>query len=161
MNLVGIIGWKNSGKTGLVERLVAHFTARGVRMATLKHTHHGVDLDPQGTDTARHRAAGAAQVMLASDTRLTLMTELSKPEPLETLAQRLGPVDLIIAEGWKGGQHFRIESYHTGVQQPPLALRDPTIQAVATDSSLDVACPVLPLNDTEAIADFITEAFRL
>ena len=73
MKVFGVVGWKNSGKTGLVERLVAEFTARGLRVATLKHAHHSVDVDQEGRDSHRHRVAGAGQVLLASSKRWALI----------------------------------------------------------------------------------------
>ena len=53
----GVTGWKNCGKTGLVERLVSDFVRRGYTVSTVKHAHHAVDVDQPGTDSHRHRAA--------------------------------------------------------------------------------------------------------
>ncbi|HAR53797.1 MAG TPA: molybdopterin-guanine dinucleotide biosynthesis protein B, partial [Roseovarius nubinhibens] len=55
MRIYGVTGWKNAGKTGLMERLVAEFTARGMSVSTIKHAHHAVDVDQKGTDSYRHR----------------------------------------------------------------------------------------------------------
>ncbi|MEO1458629.1 MAG: molybdopterin-guanine dinucleotide biosynthesis protein B, partial [Pseudomonadota bacterium] len=100
MRVYGVVGWKNAGKTTLVERLVAEIVARGFRVSTVKHTHHGVDVDRPGKDSHRHRQAGAGQVILASSARWALMSELrGAPEPpLEALIGRLDPVDLVIVE---------------------------------------------------------------
>ena len=91
----GVIGWKNAGKTGLMERLVAEITARGFSVSTLKHAHHNFDIDQQGKDSYRHRDAGAQQVLLASANRWALMTELrgEAEPPLEKLLAQLAPVD--------------------------------------------------------------------
>ncbi|MEM6905618.1 MAG: molybdopterin-guanine dinucleotide biosynthesis protein B, partial [Pseudomonadota bacterium] len=107
MNVYGVVGWKNAGKTTLVERLVAEITARGLSVSTIKHTHHGVDVDQPGKDSHRHREAGARQVILASGARWALMTELrGQPEaPLEALLGQLAPVDLVIVEGYKRDAH--------------------------------------------------------
>ena len=59
MNIFGVIGWKDSGKTGLMERLVFEMTNRGFKISTLKHAHHSFDIDHQGRDSFRHRQAGA------------------------------------------------------------------------------------------------------
>jgi molybdopterin-guanine dinucleotide biosynthesis protein MobB len=66
MKVIGVVGWKNSGKTTLVVRLVAHLAALGYRVSTVKHAHHEVDLDRPGKDSHRHREAGAGEVMLAT-----------------------------------------------------------------------------------------------
>ena len=103
MKLWGVVGWKNTGKTGLMERLVTEFTARGLRVSTLKHAHHSFDIDHPGKDSHRHRMAGATQVLLASRNRWALMHELrDEEEPtLEALLTKLAPVDLVLIEGYK------------------------------------------------------------
>ncbi|MBF9034819.1 molybdopterin-guanine dinucleotide biosynthesis protein B [Rhodobacterales bacterium HKCCE2091] len=157
MKVIGVVGWKDSGKTGLVERLVRHLTGAGLRVSTLKHAHHGFDVDRPGTDSFRHRAAGAAEVLIASGHRWALMSELrGRAEPsLDDLLERLGPCDLAIAEGWKAGSHPRIEAHRAATGLDPLALSDPGIRAVASDAAPEVPCPVLDLNDIAAIARFV------
>ena len=157
MKLWGIAGWKNSGKTGLMERLVAEFTARGLRVSTVKHAHHSFDVDHPGKDSYRHRAAGAAQVMLSSGTRWALMTELQGADepPLVNLLAQLAPVDLVLVEGFKRESHPKIEAHRAETGQGLLAPGDPTIHAVASDSAPETDRPVLDLDNTRAIADFI------
>ncbi len=92
LRLYGVMGWKNTGKTTLMERLVATLTARGLTVSTVKHVHHDVDLDQPGKDTFRHRAAGAAEVILASAHRFALLREHRGPEPdLASILARLAP----------------------------------------------------------------------
>ncbi|MBC6408730.1 MAG: molybdopterin-guanine dinucleotide biosynthesis protein B [Rhodobacteraceae bacterium] len=163
MRLYGITGWKNSGKTGLMERLVAEISARGFSVSTIKHTHHAVDMETQGSDTWRHRAAGARQVMLASSARWALLHEWQQPQNQEpddvmALAARMDAVDLILAEGFKTGPHPKIETFRTAAGTGLLAQEDRRIRAVASDGPLpsaraDLRC--YDLNDTGAIADFI------
>ena len=155
MILMGIVGHKNAGKTTLVERLVVALRARGLVVSTLKHTHHAVDLEVPGTDTHRHRLAGAAQVLLATDRRLALLEELPAPATLEALLARLGPCDVALAEGWKHGTHPRIEAWRPETGRPPLARADPTIRAVAATGDPGVRQPVLPLDDAAAVAEFV------
>lgn len=163
MNIYGIIGFKNAGKTTLTERLVAEFTARGLRVSTIKHSHHNVDLDQPGTDSHRHRAAGAFQTILASPQRLMLMQEHRGPEPaLAEILLQLAPVDLILIEGFKREAHPKIEVYRKGAGHDLLQPSDPYIRAVATDThlgSLDV--PQLDLNNPSEIADFILKDLGL
>lgn len=155
MRVVGVIGWKDSGKTGLVERLVAHLSGRGLRVATIKHAHHGAEVDRSGTDSHRHRAAGAAQVILATPARWAMMTELrGAPEPdLPSLLARLDPCDLVLVEGFKRGTHPKIEVHRVATARVPIARDDLSVTAVASDGAPDVPCPVIALDDTAALAD--------
>ena len=164
MHIFGITGWKNSGKTTLMERLVAEFCDRGFSVSTIKHAHHNVDVDQPGKDSHRHRQAGAHQVILASATRWALMHELrDAPEPpLSELLAHLTPVDLVLIEGYKAADHAKIEAALSPEKQPLLALNDPQILAVASGyapASLTVpvslAVPTLDINDIPSIADFI------
>ena len=158
MKIYGVTGWKNSGKTGLIERLVTEFGARGLSVSTLKHAHHAFDVDQPGRDSYKHREAGARQVLVASDKRWALMSE--EPAPLDTLLGQLAPVDLILIEGWKAAPHPKIECYRAEAGH---ALKAPenAIRAVAADCDVATDVPVLSLDDTGAIADFIARELGL
>jgi molybdopterin-guanine dinucleotide biosynthesis protein B len=156
MNVYGIIGWKNSGKTSLMERLVAEITGRGFSVSTVKHVHHAVDLDQPGKDTFRHRQAGAREVVLASADRFALLVEHRGPEPdLSAVLARLAPVDLVLVEGYKRDAHPKVEVWREETGHPLIQPGDGLVRAVATDARLNVPVPVLNLNDTGAVADFI------
>ena len=157
MRLFGVVGWKNAGKTGLMERLVAEITARGFTVSTVKHAHHSFDVDHPGKDSYRHRAAGASEVLLASRQRVALMQELrGADEPsLEDLLARLSPVDLVLVEGYKRDTHPKVEAHRAETGNPLIAPDDATIRAVASDVPLTLDRPVFDLNDTRAIADFV------
>lgn len=157
MKVYGVIGWKNAGKTGLMERLVADITARGFTVSTVKHVHHDVDLDLPGKDTWRHRQAGASEVVLASAHRFAILHEHRGPEPaLTDILARLAPVDLVLVEGYKRDHHPKIEVFRTETGQSLIQPGDPLIRAIATDAPLPLLpVPVLDLNDTKAVADFI------
>jgi molybdopterin-guanine dinucleotide biosynthesis protein B len=157
MRVYGVIGWKNSGKTGLMERLVAEITARGFSVSTVKHVHHDVDLDQPGKDTFRHRQAGAREVVLASKDRFALMVEHRGPEPdLSAVLSRMAPVDLILVEGYKRDSHRKLEVWRRETGNGLIQPGDPLVRAVATDEAgLSITVPVLDLNDTKAVADFI------
>jgi molybdopterin-guanine dinucleotide biosynthesis protein MobB len=157
MKVWGITGWKNTGKTTLTERLVAHFTASGLTVSTIKHAHHDTDVDQPGRDSYRHRAAGASEVIVASPHRWALMHELRGADepPLSDLLARLSPVDLVLIEGYKTGPHPKVEAYRAAAGRPLLAPGN-TIRAVATDTPLpDLGLPTFDLDDTAAIAAFI------
>ena len=157
MNIYGVIGWKNAGKTSLMERLVAEISGRGLRVSTVKHVHHDVDLDQPGKDTFRHRTAGAEEVVLASANRMALLREHRGGEPdLAVILARMAPVDLVLVEGYKRDAHPKIEVFRREAGHDLIQPDDPMVRAVATDAALAVlTVPVLDLNDTAAIADFI------
>jgi len=158
MRLYGVTGYKNAGKTGLVARLVAEIAGRGLAVSTIKHTHHDVDIDTPGTDSFRHREAGAREVVLASAARFAIMHELrgrAEP-PLDVLLARMAPVDLVIAEGYKSARHPKVEAWRAEAGHALMAPDDPTIRAVASDTVLpDLHKPRFALDDTAAVADFI------
>jgi len=163
MKIFGVTGWKNSGKTGLMERLITEFTARGLSVSSIKHAHHSFDIDHPGRDSYRHRDAGARQVLLASRNRWALMHELrDEDEPrLDDLLKQLSPVDLVLIEGYKRDRHPKIEAHRKETGQPLIAPEDQTIVAVASDTSVAIDRPVLDLNDTAAIANFIAQHLEL
>lgn len=157
MRLYGVVGWKNAGKTGLMERLVTEITGRGFSVSTVKHAHHVFDVDQKGKDSYRHRTAGATEVLLASRKRFALMHELrEEAEPtLEALLAKLSPVDLVLVEGYKRDTHPKVEAFRAETGNPLIAKDDPTIRAVASDTAMTLDRPVYNLDDTTAIADFI------
>ncbi|MGJ8603455.1 MAG: molybdopterin-guanine dinucleotide biosynthesis protein B [Marivita sp.] len=157
MKLYGVTGWKNAGKTGLMERLVTEITGRGFAVSTVKHAHHTFDVDHPGKDSHRHRVAGATEVLLASRNRFALMHELrDEDEPtLEFLLSKLAPVDLVLVEGYKRDRHPKVEAHRAETGNTLIAPGDPTIRAVASDTPMALDRPVFDLNDTVAIADFI------
>ena len=157
MKLYGVVGWKNAGKTGLMERLVTEITGRGLTVSTVKHAHHSFDVDHPGKDSHRHRVAGATEVLLSSRNRFALMHELrDEEEPtLDDLLGRLAPVDLVLVEGYKRDAHPKVEAFRAEPGNPLIAPTDPTIRAIAADVHLETDRPLFDLDDTSAIADFI------
>ncbi len=157
MKIYGVTGWKNSGKTGLMERLVAEFTARGFSVSTIKHAHHSFDVDYAGKDSFRHRVAGAKEVLLVSRNRLALMHELrqEKEPTLTSLLKKLSAVDLVLIEGYKTDRHPKIESHRKETGKDLIAVSDDTIRAVASNDNPILDKPIFDLDDTASIADFI------
>ena len=123
MKVVGIIGRQNSGKTHLIERLIAHFIRQGKSVSTIKHTHHvRVAVDTPGKDSYRHAAAGAAEVVVASDHDWTLLRRGDRGATLWQLLAELEPVDWVLVEGYKQVQELpRIEVCYRLADEPLLA----------------------------------------
>ena len=162
--VLAVVGWKNSGKTGLVVRLVQALVRRGLSVSTIKHAHHNIDLDQPGRDSWRHREAGAHEVALATSNRLVIQQQLragEAPPTLLSIVARMARVDIILAEGFKHEPVAKLESWRPACRQPPLAAADSDIFAIAAEGGSaalakqhpDLArrLPVLPLNDSDAI----------
>lgn len=157
MNVIGIVGWKNSGKTTLASALIRELSSRGLTVNSIKHAHHMVDVDQPGTDSYKHRDAGAREVILAGGQRFAIMHELrGAAEPtLDELLARLSPCDWVVVEGFKTHTHAKIEVNRREGSRSQLFNEDPSIIAVASDYAAEFSGPVFDINDIPAIADFI------
>jgi len=157
VNVIGIVGWKNSGKTTLASALIQELSGRGLTVSSIKHAHHNVDVDQPGTDSYKHRDAGAREVVLAGGQRFAIMHELrgAREPTLDELLARLGPCDWVVVEGFKADSHPKIEVHRRASPRAPLYPQDASIIAVAADYKPDFPGPVLDINDVPGIADFI------
>lgn len=158
MRLIGLAGWSGAGKTTLLERLIPALAAREVSVSTLKHAHHGFDVDVPGKDSWRHRAAGARQVLVASERRWALLTEhRGAPEPpLAALLAQLSPVDLVIVEGFKRAPHPKLEVHRAANGKPWLHPEDDSVVAVVSDTAPPGgALPWARLDDIPAVAGLV------
>ncbi len=157
------MGWSGSGKTTLLVALLPLLRAAGLRVSTIKHAHHGLDLDKPGKDSFAHRAAGAEEVLVVGGQRWALLRETGDTAPdLAALTARLAPVDLILVEGFKGYGFAKMEVFRPALGKPALWPETPGILAVATDTALACDVEVLPLGTPEVVAAWImTEMARL
>jgi molybdopterin-guanine dinucleotide biosynthesis protein B len=158
MHIIGLAGWSGSGKTTLITKAIPRLIARGHTVSTLKHAHHGFDLDQPGKDSFMHRTAGATEVAISSARRFAVLHEL-REEPewnLAALLQKLSPVDLVLIEGFKRDPFPKLEVYRAANGKPLLHPDDPHIVAIASDRPLPQAkIPVIELDDIEAIVDVL------
>ena len=157
MRVIGFAGWSGAGKTTLLRRLIPVLVGRGFRVSTVKHAHHGFDVDKPGKDSWVHREAGATEVMVGSANRWALMHELrGEPEPdLAALLSRLSPVDLVLVEGFKRGVHPKIEVHRAIVGKPLLYPEDANVIALASSPAMPAPIPVVDLDDVDAVADLV------
>ena len=158
MRIIGLAGWSGSGKTTLITKLVPCLTRRGLRVSTLKHAHHGFDLDQPGKDSFMHREAGAVEVIVSSARRFAILHELrDEPEwDLPSLLTKISPVDLVLVEGYKRDPFPKLEIHRAANGKPLIHPDDPHIVAIAADVALPAArVPVIALDDIEGIADFV------
>ena len=160
MKVFGVVGWKNNGKTTLVERLISQLTSMGYRVSSVKHAHHNVDIDEPGRDSYRHRAAGAKQTLLATEHRWALMREHREQDTpkLEQLLPLFDPCDLVIVEGYKGAVHPKLEIVRHLNKEGLLADQMPNIVALVTDQPhLPIDLPQLDLNNIQQVTDFVLQ----
>lgn len=161
--MLGIAGWKNSGKTTLLVRLAEVLTERGYRISTVKHAHHAFDIDHAGTDSYRHREAGAGEVLLISGRRWALMHEMRGDPELDfaEALDRLAPCDLVLVEGYRREDHPKLEVRRVGsTERGPLPCSPETIVAVVSDEGVSdddtqAGKPLFSLDAIDEIADFV------
>lgn len=164
MQVFGIAGFKNSGKTTLLVDLLRVLTGRGFKVATIKHAHHNFDIDHPGKDSYRHRDAGAEEVIVSSQRRWAHIRELGdQPEPsLDEFLGRIGPVDLVLLEGFKHSAQPKLEVRRSDSEESILAESDPDVCAIVCDGPLeDSPVPVLDRSDVDGVADFILQQLGL
>ena len=163
MKIFGIAGYSGSGKTTLLEKLIPQFTARGLKVAVIKHAHHGFDIDRPGKDSYRHREAGACEVLLSCNDRWALMHERRSDADvtLDELVARLAPCDLVLIEGFKQEPVPKLEVYRPENGKQPLFPGRQDIVAVASDAEVATSLPRLALDDVAGIADFVIHTLQL
>jgi molybdopterin-guanine dinucleotide biosynthesis protein B len=158
MKILGLGGWSGAGKTTLLSKLIPELVRRGITVSTMKHAHHGFDVDQPGKDSYVHRAAGATEVLIGSGKRWALMHELrddAEPSALD-LARHMTPVDLLLIEGFKREPHDKLEIHRAANGKPLLSADDATYVAILADGPVaGTQLPVIDLNDIGAIADFV------
>ncbi len=163
MKILGIVGWSGSGKTTLLTAMIAGIKARGLRVSTIKHAHHAIEMDQPGKDSYRHRHAGAEETILANAARFALFSEHREaPEPdLAALLARLKPVDIVLVEGFKSYEFPKLEVYRPTLNKPPLWVAM-NIMAVASDAALPgCPVPVLDLNKPDDVTYFVLSRLGL
>ena len=170
MHVFGIAGWSGSGKTFLLRRLLPELSARALKVATMKYSHHNFDVFSADHEATAWRAAGASEVIYASDRRWTLIHEYSDQETRlnpELLFKEFGEIDLLLIEGFKKHRHAKLEIFRRDADLPVLAIEDDMVVAIASDSGRPIGLPnereivILDLENISAIADFIISYSQL
>lgn len=156
-DIITIVGKSDSGKTTLLEKLIAELTGRGYRIGTVKHAHDGFEMDKDGKDSWRHRKAGAHATLVITDDKIAMIRD-DRTSYIEKMQTYLFDVDIILAEGFKRQRLPKIEIFRTNSgHKEPLCMEDQTLIAFVTDSGYKPNVPVFGLEDIGRIADFIEE----
>lgn len=161
--VVSFVAKSGTGKTTLLEKVIAQLKERGYRLGVIKHDAHRFDIDHPGKDSYRLTAAGADTMLISSPEKLAMVKKHAAAPSLEQLlATYFNDVDLVITEGFKNSSMPKIE-INRQERSTTLLCRgeehDPTLVAVASDAKLELDVPVLDLNDAEAVADFVEKRF--
>ena len=163
MHVLAFVGASGSGKTTLIEHLIRLFKERGMQVSTVKNSHHSVEIDHPGKDSWRMKQAGSFEVVLVSDRSMSLQRTFERTSHMsihEVIAQMYDGVDWIFVEGFKSSDLLKLEVIRSQeFSQNPLLLLDDFVVAVACSATADfpvpTALPVLPLDDPEAIAEWL------
>jgi len=153
--IISVVGNSGSGKTTLLVKLVREFKKRGYKIGTIKHAHHGFDIDKKGKDSYNHKKAGADAVMLVGPEQIAMV----KDQPDSCLADLeiyFSDMDLVLAEGFKRETNPKIEVFRSKKDVEPLCIQNNLI-AFVTDSDMDCSAPKFGLDDTEKLVDMIIE----
>lgn len=161
--VVSFVAKSGTGKTTLLEKVIAELKLRGYRIGVIKHDAHRFDIDHPGKDSYRLTQAGADTMLISSPEKLALVKQHAEPPPIEELiATYFGDVDLVLTEGFKMGKMPKIE-LHRQERSAGLLCRgehnDPLLVAVASDEPLVLDVPVLDLNNAQEVADFVELSF--
>ena len=158
--IVSIVGKSNSGKTTLLEKIIADLVHQGYRVATIKHNRHGFNIDHEGKDSYRHKKAGARTTVVSSPHQLALVQDVDHDHSFEEIREKfISGADIILTEGFKVNDYPKIEVFRSELKRELISKKEDGLIAVASDVNLAVDVPCLDINDAKAIADFIEDNF--
>ena len=156
--IISIVGKSESGKTTLIEKLIPELKKRGYRIGTIKHALHGFQIDREGKDSFRHKAAGADTVIVASPESIA-MVQNGSSETLDSVLKYFSDMDIVITEGYKRENKPKIEVFRKEKHREPLCRDDNNLVALVTDDDMDLNVPRFGLEDIKGLADFIEKKF--
>jgi len=152
--VVAIVGHSDAGKTTLIEKLIPELRRRGYRVGTVKHAHHGFQMDIPGKDSWRHQAAGADTVMVVGPRQMAMVKNVTDIS-LEGVLSYYSECDLVVAEGFKTASCPKVEVFRAGVNAVPACLHDPRLMAIVSDVALDATVPIIGLGEVARLADLV------
>lgn len=154
---IGFAAYSGTGKTTLLEKLVAHLKKEGLRIAVIKHDSHGFQMDKEGKDTWRFGQAGADMTLISSPTQVAVLEY--RPRSFEENLTMIHDVDLILVEGYKQEEipRFGICRKATGKGLP--GVPEDYVALVTDDEELIAAAPgpCFGLEDVAEICALVKE----
>jgi molybdopterin-guanine dinucleotide biosynthesis protein MobB len=163
--VVSIVAKSGTGKTTLLEKLISEMKRRGYKVGAVKHDAHSFNIDREGKDSWRLTQAGADTMLITSPDKLAMVKQYQtdqEPTLAETVASYCDDVDIVLTEGFKRSTMPKIE-VHRQERSKKLLCRgeehDPTLIAVASDSSLEVDVPLFDINDAQGLCDLIVKQY--
>lgn len=159
--ILTVVGLSGVGKTTLIEKLIPEFIQRGFRVGTVKHHKHRFEMDRPGKDSWRHKQAGAAATIVSSPHQIGMVMDVDHDHRPEELASLVCNVDIILAEGYKKENNFKIEIFRPTAHGELLCKDDAHLVAVVSDVKVDFEVPKFSLDDVEALANFLIDYFNL
>ena len=158
--VVSFVGKSSSGKTTLIEKVIPELTRKGWRVATIKHSRHGFDIDREGKDSWRHRKAGARTTVMSSPSQIAVIENPERDLGIGELRDRyIHDVDIILTEGFKGNPYPKIEVFRATLKRDMLYSREDNLIAVASDEDMNIDVPCFNIDDAEGIAQLIIDLF--
>lgn len=158
-NVIGILGWKNVGKTHFATLIIKLLVSKGYKVGSIKHAHHNFDIDQPGTDSFKHRKAGSSQVIISSSRRWAKIIENNnkKEKNLDELIAEFQDIDIVVVEGFKKEKHPKIEIIGKNSQKINREIKN--VIAIISDELSDTNTPVFKKNDIESLVEFIIKKF--
>ena len=158
--IVSIVGKSGSGKTTLIEKIIPELIRGGWRVATIKHSRRGFDIDREGKDTWRHRKAGARMTVMASPEQIAVIENAEEELDMGELRDRfIHDVDIVLSEGFKGNAYPKIEVFRAAMKREMLCSKEDNLIAVASDVPMEIEVPCLDINDAQGITRLIIDLF--
>ena len=159
MKIIGVIGWKNSGKTYYIKEIIKKLRKKGLSVASIKHAHHDFDIDKPGTDSFKHRQSGASEVIISSSKRWAKIIENKNKneKKLNELLKEFYDIDVVIVEGFKKENHPKIEIISKNSKIVNNEIKN--VVAIVADHKLNSNLPSFLRNDVESLTEFIIDKF--
>lgn len=158
---VSVVGNSGSGKTTFIEKLIPELIGRGLKVGTIKHDVHGFEMDKPGKDSWRHKQAGASATIISSPYQIGMVMDVAYDHKPDELLAYFNGMDIILTEGYKRGDHPKMEIFRNEIINEPLCKNDKYLLAIITDSKIDIDVPTFFLEEVKEIAEFLIKHFRL